>query len=306
MTSPVPPESAFFEKAKAVARRGLSRVRARGAASGGGRQQGWPHVAPSPWDHEPAPTTAVWCNICRWGGPRFEGFAHSESATCPQCGSVARDRFLFFCFQHRSRPSLGATLLETSPRMGNDYRDAMSGWFDYLCSDFDESAHRAMVKLDLQDIDLADASVDVILTPHVLEHVPETDRALDEIARVLRPGGRMYLQIPLLQGTTAPPVTPEFHGDNTPVFWRFGFDLTARLRAKGFDSSLLTTQDFVDVVDTGAVEWQGETSGEFDVTDMLGAVIPADLVAVADAAQSRLHGFEPAYMFLTWECIKPG
>jgi acyl-ACP thioesterase len=38
----------------------------------------------------------------------------------------------------------------------------------------------------------------------------------------------MFLQVPVLQGRTAPPVEPEFHGDNTPVFWRFGPELTDR------------------------------------------------------------------------------
>jgi SAM-dependent methyltransferase len=265
----------------------------------------WRTGIASPWEPIHAPTNGVVCNICRWSGPSFEGTLHSESANCPQCGSISRDRFLFFCMQRRCPPSPGARLLETSPRMGNDYRDAMDQWFAYLCSDFDESAHRAMVKIDLQAIDLDDASIDIILTPHVLEHVPDTDRALAEIMRVLAPGGRMYLQVPVLQGATAPPETPEFHGDDTPVFWRFGFDLTARLRELGFVTSLLTTEGFEQVVRSGASDWSGETSGEFDVPDMLAGVVPGDLEVVASIDESRRHAFEPGYMFLTWECVKP-
>ena len=108
----------------------------------------------------------------------------------------------------------------------------MQRWFSYRTSDFDLSAHRGDIQLDLQQIDLPDASVDVILTPHVLEHVPDTDRALSELFRVIAPGGRMYLQVPLSRGQTAAPTTPEFHDDNTPVFWNFGWDLTDR-RASG-------------------------------------------------------------------------
>ena len=44
----------------------------------------------------------------------------------------------------------------------------------YTASDYDESAHKAMIKLDLADMQLPDDSVDVTLTPHVLEHVPDT------------------------------------------------------------------------------------------------------------------------------------
>jgi SAM-dependent methyltransferase len=244
------------------------------------------------------------CNICRWTGDEFIGGFHSEAAQCPQCGSIARDRFLFWCFVQRCQPTLGARLLETSPRMGSEYRQAMASWFAYLCSDYDESAHKGVARLDLQKIDRPDECFDVILTPHVLEHVPKATDALAEIHRVLSPGGRMYLQIPLLQGRTAPPTEPEFHGDNTPVFWRFGFDLTEELRAAGFTSRLLCTQDWLDLVRSGATEWPGGTAIEFDVASMLSGVVADDLEVVADAAASTRYGFLPAYMFLTWECIK--
>lgn len=244
------------------------------------------------------------CVICRWSGDGFIGGSHSEAAMCPQCGSVSRDRFLFWCFVNRSPESLRCRVLETSPRMGSDYRAAMAGWFQYLCSDYDESAHRGVVRLDLQAIDLPDSSIDVLLTPHVLEHVPKTDDALAEIMRVLAPGGRMYLQVPLLQGLTAPPTEPEFHGDNTPVFWRFGFDLTARLRAHGFQTHLLCTDDWLEAAREGRTEWPTGWSAEFDVPSMLAHVIPDDLTSVADTAAGHRFGFEPSYMFLTWECIK--
>ena len=92
----------------------------------------------------------------------------------------------------------------------------MRRWLSYRASDFDLSAHRGDIQIDLQQIDMPDASVDVILTPHVLEHVPDTGRALAELFRVVAPGGRVYLQVPLVYGVTAAPTVPEFHADNTP------------------------------------------------------------------------------------------
>ena len=123
---------------------------------------------------------------------------------------------------------------------------------------------------------------------------------------MLTPGGRMYLQVPVLQGRTAPPVEPEFHGDHTPVFWRFGFDLTATLREHGFTSSLLATDGWLSYLDSGASEWPEETSREFDVTSMTAGVVRDDLESVADDATAARLGLLPAYMFLTWECIKAG
>ena len=145
----------------------------------------------------------------------------------------------------------------------------------------------------------------MLLTPHVLEHVPDTAAALAEIRRVLAPGGRMYLQVPVLQGRTAPPVEPEFHGDNTPVFWRFGPELTEALRAAGFATTLLCTQPWLDAVRAGHTEWPVPTSPEFDVASVLQGSTADDLVSIATGAQASVLGIEPAYQFLTWECINP-
>ncbi len=46
---------------------------------------------------------------------------------------------------------------------------------------------------DATVLPLADASVDVVISNGVLNLVPEKDRAFAEIARVLRPGGRLQL-----------------------------------------------------------------------------------------------------------------
>jgi len=260
----------------------------------------------SPWDwfqaFEENPSTVA-CNICWWGGDGFEGFYHSESATCPGCGSIARDRFLFFCFIRRTAPGM-YRLLETSPRLGKPYRTSMSSWFDYRASDFDQRSHRAELQLNLQDLQLESDSLDVVLTPHVLEHVPKTGRALREIHRVLAPGGRMYLQVPVQQGWTTPPKSPELHGDATPVFWRFGLDLTARLREIGFRAHLLCTEGFYSLVEAGARIWPDPTSGEFDVDSILAAGQKADLIPIADRELTSILAFHPTYMFLTWEAVK--
>jgi arsenite methyltransferase len=46
---------------------------------------------------------------------------------------------------------------------------------------------------DATGLPLADASVDVVISNGVLNLVPEKDRAFAEIARVLRPGGRLQI-----------------------------------------------------------------------------------------------------------------
>lgn len=47
-----------------------------------------------------------------------------------------------------------------------------------------------------EELAFEDASFDVILSVHAIEHIPPLDRALAEMARVLRPGGKAVLVYP--------------------------------------------------------------------------------------------------------------
>ena len=248
------------------------------------------------------PGAAV-CNICGWSGTAFEGISHVESATCPQCGSVARDRFLLWSAATRGALRKRPRVLETSPRLGDEYREMMRRHLQYKASDFDLSAHRGDIQIDLQDIALPDGALDVVLTPHVLEHVPDTSQALAELHRVVAPGGRIYLQVPLLHGLTAAPLTPEFHADNTPVFWNFGWDLTDMLRAAGFAATALVTAEFERVL-RGTAPLPAPDGDIFDVADMVRHARLGDLTVVADDRQASVMGWLPAHQFVTWECVR--
>src|SRR5262249_2097577 len=48
---------------------------------------------------------------------------------------------------------------------------------------------------DAQQLPFASASVDVVLAAHMLYHVPDVERAVEEIARVLRSEGRVVVAL---------------------------------------------------------------------------------------------------------------
>lgn len=73
---------------------------------------------------------------------------------------------------------------------------------DYRTSDWSNSVHDGAQASDyvasLDDLPLDDATVDAVLNTQVLEHVERPRRALDELARVLKPGGELWLTVPLV------------------------------------------------------------------------------------------------------------
>ncbi len=120
--------------------------------------------------------------------------------------SVNPLRWHRFVFDHFQLPG-GARVLELGCGMGALWKENAeripAGWRITLC-DFSPGmledgrpgldAVREFVYLaaDAQAIPLADASCDCVIANHMLYHVADVARAIDEIHRVLRPGGRCY------------------------------------------------------------------------------------------------------------------
>jgi hypothetical protein len=108
---------------------------------------------------------------------------------------------------------------------------------------------------DLTRLTYRDGRFDVVLSSETLEHVPDLERALREIHRVLVPGGVHIFTIPRLpgiahtfsrarlaaNGSIEPLVSPLLHhpgGDvGYPVFTEFGADAGRLFEAAGFETA---------------------------------------------------------------------
>lgn len=106
---------------------------------------------------------------------------------------------------------------------------------------------------DVTRLTFADASFDIVTSNGVMEHVPDDCAGYAEIARVLRPGGRMYMTVPLYDTpatvhlASLTPAGVEWHGPeeyhdsrlggpkSVVTFWRHSYaDICERVRARGF------------------------------------------------------------------------
>lgn len=61
------------------------------------------------------------------------------------------------------------------------------------------------VVADAAALPFSDATVDMVISESVLEHVPDAEAAIREMTRVIRPGGYLYVSIPFIMGFHASP-----------------------------------------------------------------------------------------------------
>nr|WP_314835996.1 methyltransferase domain-containing protein [uncultured Flavobacterium sp.] len=100
----------------------------------------------------------------------------------------------------------------------------------------------ADVKADICDLPFEDNQYDVILCNHVLEHIPDDTKAMQELYRVLKPGGMAILQIPqdLSRATTFADDSITDQKERAKIFGQYdhvriyGRDYFDKLRSIGF------------------------------------------------------------------------
>ncbi len=100
----------------------------------------------------------------------------------------------------------------------------------------------ADVKADICNLPFQDNSYDIILCNHVLEHIPDDTKAMQELYRVLKPGGMGIFQIPqdLNRATTFEDNSITDRNERAKIFGQYdhvriyGRDYFDKLRSIGF------------------------------------------------------------------------
>ena len=112
---------------------------------------------------------------------------------------------------------------------------------EYITGDIESPLAR--VRMDVHDIPFKEEEFDVVFCNHVLEHVTDDRKAMDEIYRVMKKGGWGILQIPLFfplpektiedPSISDPKKREELFGQDDHVR-KYGTDYKKRLEEAGF------------------------------------------------------------------------
>jgi SAM-dependent methyltransferase len=124
------------------------------------------------------------------------GYAQQRpNVLSPSTLSLERHRLLWlFLKSETDFFSKSLSLLHFAPEQAFYKRFRKLKNLDYTTTDLNSPL--ADVKADICDLPFEDNSFDVILCNHVLEHIPDDTKALNEIYRILKPNGWAILQIP--------------------------------------------------------------------------------------------------------------
>lgn len=116
---------------------------------------------------------------------------------CPRCGAHDRERHLLMYFRalglFEAMPAIRILHFAPEPHLSRWIVAAAPA--GYVKCDLHPTAADVQ-RVDMEAMPFADATFDLVIANHVLEHVDDDLRALREIRRVLRPGGRAVLQTP--------------------------------------------------------------------------------------------------------------
>jgi len=175
------------------------------------------------------------CKVCNKG---LKQFIKTETGLlCPNCGSLPRTRFLKLKLD--TFDLIKKRILHFSPhrQLQKDFSLKLNS--NYYASDF--LGDLTPYHFDIQNMSIENNFFDIIICYHVLEHVPDDIKSMNELYRVLKPNGIGLFQVPFNTGPTIedpnetdPKVRLAKFGQEDHLRWYNLDDFCKRLESVGF------------------------------------------------------------------------
>lgn len=131
--------------------------------------------------------------------------AQYRKMLCPKCQSKDRDRATFHYINKQIKEKeyvMPLNILHLAPEKQLSNILSKKTGINYICGDKFEAHYtlkdfnKAVIYIDLNDMQFSDEYFDIIVCNHVLEHIENDIKAMKELFRVLKYGGVAILQVP--------------------------------------------------------------------------------------------------------------
>lgn len=140
------------------------------------------------------------CPICLYKGPFMDlnpPAGLRKHAMCPKCNALERHRIQSLVLMNvlKNVNASKMKMLHFAPE--EFFKPIFNNQFGkYETADMNMNGFDH--KIDLQKLPFDDESYDFVFASHVLEHIPDDKKAIEEIRRVLKPNGIAILPVPLI------------------------------------------------------------------------------------------------------------
>ena len=145
------------------------------------------------------------CPVCDYSGSFLDIDSQTtglrKHAKCPKCGALERHRLQYLVVSDllSSIDPMSRRMLHFAPEpFFRDFFSSRFGHYETADLNMDDVDHN----VDLQQLPFEDDTYDFVFASHVLEHVPDDQRAISEIRRILKPKGIAILPVPLVAEET--------------------------------------------------------------------------------------------------------
>jgi SAM-dependent methyltransferase len=179
------------------------------------------------------------------------GIEKRPNARCIKCGSLERHRTLWMFLQEHQKLSGGSLkLLHVAPeKIFYDHFVSLKN-IDYYPIDLAPEGYNYGIKtiaMDVTQLNFPNEHFDVIICNHVLEHIREDQKAMQEMSRVLKKGGWAILNTPVDMDAevTREDITLHDPQKQLELFGQpdhvrvYGRDFLARLSSAGFQTEVI-------------------------------------------------------------------
>lgn len=203
------------------------------------------------------------CPICGHEASKFDKFTgeyyilgelkdhFTRNAICPSCRSDMRHRFIYkFLLEKTNFSTSPLRMIHFAPEKWLSKKICCMDNIDYTPVDISpiDFDFLNVQHADINQLPFEDESFDALIMIHVLEHIRDDTKAIQEMYRVLKPGGWAVIAVPTIEGETHSDLTlsadrrEKMYGIDEH-FRLYGTDLVKKLDTAGLNTELFEFSD---------------------------------------------------------------